>query len=54
MTKLKKPIIGIIGGTSQFGQWFRFFFEKNGCECLVASSTTKLRSEEHTSELQSH
>ncbi|HDZ85655.1 MAG TPA: prephenate dehydrogenase/arogenate dehydrogenase family protein, partial [Candidatus Moranbacteria bacterium] len=42
MTKLKKPIIGIIGGTSQFGQWFRFFFEKNGCECLVASSTTKL------------
>lgn len=38
----KKPIVGIIGGTSQFGQWFRFFFEKNGCECLVAGRKTEL------------
>jgi prephenate dehydratase/prephenate dehydrogenase len=38
----KKPLIGIIGGTSQFGQWFKFFFENNGCDCLVAGRNTKL------------
>jgi chorismate mutase / prephenate dehydratase len=37
-----KPKVGIIGGTSQFGQWFKFFFENNGCECLVAGRKTEL------------
>ncbi len=38
----KKPVIGIIGGTSPFGQWFKSFFEKNGCTCLVAGRRTAL------------
>lgn len=42
MEQCKKPLIGIIGGTSQFGQWFKYFFENNGCECLVAGRSTKL------------
>lgn len=42
MKRNKKPLIGIIGGTSQFGQWFKFFFENNGCNCLVAGRSTKL------------
>ncbi|MFH1233349.1 MAG: prephenate dehydrogenase/arogenate dehydrogenase family protein [Patescibacteria group bacterium] len=41
----KKPLIGIIGGTSQFGQWFKFFFENNGCNCLVAGRKTRLTAE---------
>ena len=41
-----KPIIGIIGGTSQFGQWFRFFFEKNDCQCLIAGRKTELTPKE--------
>jgi len=43
---MKKPIIGIIGGTSQFGQWFRFFFENNHCEVLIASRNTELTPKE--------
>jgi chorismate mutase/prephenate dehydratase len=38
----KKPIIGIIGGTSQFGQWFKSFFEKNNLKVLIASRKTEL------------
>src|SRR3989344_2242284 len=41
-----KPIIGIIGGTSQFGQLFRFFFEKNDCQCLIAGRKTELTPKE--------
>lgn len=40
--EVKKPIIGIIGGTSQFGQWFKSFFEKNGLEVLIAGRKTEL------------
>ena len=36
----KKPVIGIIGGTSPFGQWFKTFFKNNGCVCLVAGRQT--------------
>lgn len=43
MTSPRKPVIGIIGGTSRFGQWFRHFFEKNGLTCLVAGRKTKLK-----------
>jgi len=38
----KKPIIGIIGGTNPFGQWFRSFFESCGYVCLVAGRKTAL------------
>ena len=38
----KKPVIGIIGGTSQFGQWFKSFFENNSLEVLIVSRKTKL------------
>jgi prephenate dehydrogenase len=38
----KKPVIGIIGGTSPFGQWFKTFFKNNGCVCLVAGRQTAL------------
>ena len=37
-----KPIVGIIGGTSQFGNWFKFFFESQGLKVLIASRKTKL------------
>lgn len=42
----KKPTVGIIGGTSQFGQWFKFFFENNGCTCQVAGRKTQLSNQE--------
>ncbi|MDP3052673.1 MAG: prephenate dehydratase [bacterium] len=42
----QKPIIGIIGGTSQFGQWFKSFFEINGLKVLIASRKTDLTSVE--------
>ncbi len=38
----KKPVIGIIGGTSPFGQWFKNFFESRGCVCLIAGRKTAL------------
>lgn len=38
----KTPLIGIIGGTSEFGRWFKFFFERHGCRCLVAGRKTAL------------
>lgn len=34
--------IGIIGGTGQIGQFFRKFFEKNGCKVLISSRKTML------------
>ncbi|NTW14355.1 MAG: prephenate dehydrogenase/arogenate dehydrogenase family protein [Candidatus Moranbacteria bacterium] len=40
--KAINPRIGIIGGTSAFGQWFRHLFEKNGLECVVAGRKTEL------------
>ena len=42
MAQAKKPLIGIIGGTSQFGQWFKFFFESCGCVCIVDGRKTAL------------
>lgn len=38
-----KVTVGIIGGTGQMGQWFKRFFEKNGCKVLIASRKTKLK-----------
>lgn len=38
----KKPIIGIIGGTGRFGQWFKFFFENTGHRVLIAGRKTAL------------
>ncbi|MBI2654651.1 prephenate dehydrogenase/arogenate dehydrogenase family protein [Candidatus Woesearchaeota archaeon] len=38
--------VGIIGGTGQIGQFFRKIFEKNNCEVLVSSRTTKLKPED--------
>lgn len=38
----KKPLIGIIGGTGRFGQWFKLFFNKCGFACIVAGRKTKL------------
>lgn len=43
---MEKPLIGIIGGTGQMGQWFKKFFEKNGCKVLIASRKTNLKPEE--------
>lgn len=40
-----KPVIGIIGGTSQFGQWFKSFFENNDMKVLIAGRKTKLKPE---------
>jgi prephenate dehydrogenase len=34
--------VGIIGGTGQMGQWFKKFFEANGCEVLIAGRKTEL------------
>lgn len=44
----EKPLIGIIGGTSQFGQWFKFFFESCGYGCVVAGRKTALTPKELT------
>ena len=38
----KKPVVGIIGGTSPFGQWFKNFFKSQGFVCLVAGRKTAL------------
>jgi len=35
--------VGIIGGTGQMGQFFKRFFEQNGCKVLISSRTTKLK-----------
>ncbi|MBW2979968.1 prephenate dehydrogenase/arogenate dehydrogenase family protein [Candidatus Woesearchaeota archaeon] len=45
MTK-NKVLVGIIGGTGQMGQWFKRFFQKNGCKVLIAGRRTKLSPEE--------
>lgn len=45
MTK-NKVTVGIIGGTGQMGQWFKRFFQKNGCKVVIASRKTKLKPEE--------
>lgn len=36
------PIIGIVGGNSPFGQWFKTFFENCGYVCLIADKKTTL------------
>ncbi len=46
---MKKPLIGIIGGTGQMGQLFKRVFEKNSYKVLIASRSTKLTIEECTS-----
>ena len=38
--------VGIIGGTGQMGQWFKRFFQDNGCEVLIAGRSTELTHEE--------
>jgi len=43
---MQKITIGIIGGTGKLGQWFKKFFEKNNCEVLIASRSTKLKPKE--------
>jgi prephenate dehydrogenase len=45
MTK-SKVTVGIIGGTGHMGQWFKRFFQKNGCKVVIASRKTKLKPEE--------
>ena len=39
---MKKPLIGIIGGTGQMGQWFKRFFTKQGYKVLISGEKTKL------------
>lgn len=46
MPSNESPLIGIIGGTSQFGQWFKNFFETQGCRCLVSGRKTELTNAE--------
>ncbi|MFH2028361.1 MAG: prephenate dehydrogenase/arogenate dehydrogenase family protein [Nanoarchaeota archaeon] len=43
---MKKITVGIIGGTGEMGQWFKRFFENNGCEVLIAGRTTEISHEE--------
>lgn len=42
LTENKKPIIGIIGGTGPFGNWFKGFFESQGIKVLIAGRKTEL------------
>jgi len=42
----RKVVVGIIGGTGGMGQWFKTFFEKEGCTVLIASRRTRLKIEE--------
>jgi len=46
MKNKPKVTIGIIGGTGQMGQWFKRFFQKNGCKVVIAGRKTKLKPEE--------
>ena len=39
----EKVKVGIIGGTGHMGQWFKHFFESNGCKVIVASRRTELK-----------
>jgi prephenate dehydrogenase len=41
-----KPVISIIGGTGQMGQFFRKFFQKQGYKVLIAGRKTKLKPED--------
>ncbi len=43
---MEKPLIGIIGGTGQMGQWFKKFFEEKGHKVLIASRKTSLTPQE--------
>jgi prephenate dehydrogenase len=43
---MSKVTVGIIGGTGHMGQWFKRFFQKNGCKVVIASRKTKLKPEE--------
>ena len=43
---LNKPLIGIIGGTGTYGQWFKYFFESQELKVLIADHKTKLKPEE--------
>ncbi|MBW2989466.1 prephenate dehydrogenase/arogenate dehydrogenase family protein [Candidatus Woesearchaeota archaeon] len=38
----EKKSICIIGGTGQMGQWFKRFFESNGCSVCIAGRKTKI------------
>ncbi|MBU0614578.1 MAG: prephenate dehydrogenase/arogenate dehydrogenase family protein [Nanoarchaeota archaeon] len=40
---MTKFTVGIIGGTGGMGQFFKRFFEKNGCKVLIASRSTDLK-----------
>lgn len=44
--KNKNPIIGIIGGTGRFGEWFKGFFEDKGFTVLVSGRKTDLTARE--------
>ncbi|MBU0628294.1 MAG: prephenate dehydrogenase/arogenate dehydrogenase family protein [Nanoarchaeota archaeon] len=41
-----KPLIGIIGGTGQMGQWFKRFFESKGYKVVIASRKTSISIQE--------
>ncbi|MBI2074558.1 MAG: prephenate dehydratase [Candidatus Levybacteria bacterium] len=43
---MKKPTIGIIGGTGKMGQWFASFFQTQNLPVLIAGRNTKLTSKE--------
>ena len=40
--KIKKPLIGIIGGKGRMGNWFKVFFEKQGIKVLISDKGTKI------------
>lgn len=43
---VKKPTIGIIGGTGRFGGWFKGFFEDKGITVLISGRKTELQTRE--------
>ncbi|MCK5477075.1 MAG: prephenate dehydrogenase/arogenate dehydrogenase family protein, partial [Candidatus Aenigmarchaeota archaeon] len=45
---MKKPVIGIIGGTHGLGNWFKAFFENNKYSVLISGRKTKLTNIELT------
>ena len=45
---MKKPVIGIIGGTHGLGNWFKSFFQNNKYPVLISGRKTKLTNIELT------
>ncbi len=44
--KIKKPLIGIVGGKGKMGNWFKIFFEKQGLNVIISDKDTVLSNKE--------